>query len=224
MKSTPKWLMIPPVVAALLILGPLSMQNDGGADQADRTTTTNTTTNTAPKASGQQAGGELPGSLVPKTPDMWRIGTTLVGVLLLGGVGIVVLRKLRGGATPQGGNKLATLRQTVRLSQKQALHAIEFEDHILLVGESDKGLTLIERGRVPVSSADEHEVLARHVDATVEDDDADEGATPKNLVIPRPEKAPARAAAAPRPASPQKVAAATAQLNDFRNLLMKAGR
>ena len=39
MKSTPKWLLIPPVVALLLVLGPLAMSGGAGDGQADPTTT-----------------------------------------------------------------------------------------------------------------------------------------------------------------------------------------
>ena len=148
----------------------------------------------------------------------------LLGVLLLGVGGLFVLRRLRGGAVATRGTTLMTLRQTLRLGARQALHAIEFDERILLVGETDKGLVLIESGKLPERTADEQEVLARaatgqHVDATASDDD--EGAVPKNLVIPRPEQ-PARRLPKP-PVDPAPKSHAPG-LNDFRNLLQKVGR
>ncbi|MCK5945501.1 MAG: flagellar biosynthetic protein FliO [Planctomycetes bacterium] len=232
MKSTPKWLLIPPAVALLLVLGPVSMS--GGSKEAPEQTppATEPAPATAAKpATTESADGKLPGSLVPRTPDMWKMSSALVGVLLLGAGGLLVLKKLRGGASPTGTQTLATLRQTVRLGNKQSLHAIEFDNRILLVGESDKGLTLIESGTLPEAVSDEAAVLAR-TDIVVGDDD--EGATPKNLLIPRPEQPAAQAAtqaaarqrATHKPAAnrPTKADLAIAKLNDFRTMLEKAAR
>jgi flagellar biogenesis protein FliO len=237
MKSTPKWLLIPPVVALLLVLGPLAM----GGGTTDQPTTPETaapaaaqpstsqpstsrplTSRPEPAASSTDTGAK-PGSLVPRTPDMWKMSSALVGVLLLGAVALLGLKKLRGAATPKGSQTLATLRQTMRLGTKQALHAVEFGDRILLIGESDKGLTLIESGSLPDAADDEATVLSR-TDVVVGDDD-DEGATPKNLLIPRPER-PATRKRTTQPKAqaqqPSKADVAIAKLNDFRALLEKA--
>lgn len=226
MKSiAPKWLMIPPAVALLVILGPLSMS--GGTDTATKPAAAQAAAATpeGPQTEPNRPGSRpVPGSLVPRTPDMWKMSSALVGVLLLGAGGILLLKKLRGGATPSGNSALATLRQTIRLTPKQALHAIEFDNRILLIGESEKGLNLIDRGRVPESASDEETVLARQF---LEQQD-DQGATPKNLLIPRPDNPPAQqtpsrpALAAAKPVSKQDQA--IAKLNDFRTLLAKAGR
>lgn len=227
MKSTPKWLLIPPVVALLLVLGPLAMGSgaDSGASSAAGPAGPAAAAAQAPARTGGERGA-LPGSLVPRTPDMWKMSSALVGVLLLGAVGLMGLKKLRGGTSPQGRQTLATLRQTVRLGAKNSLHAVEFDNRILLVGESDKGLTLIESGGLPDAAQDEAEVLAR-TDIVVGDDDEEDGATPKNLLIPRPEHpAPKRLPSKPRspqPArTPSKADVAIAKLNDFREVLKKA--
>ncbi|HZN39506.1 MAG TPA: hypothetical protein VFD82_11930 [Planctomycetota bacterium] len=119
MKAIPKWLLFPPLVAALVILGPLSMQS------------------TAPAWSW---------------PDLWQMTAALVGLVLLGfvvlGAGGLVPR-LRQRGQPALGPKLVTLRQTLRLSAQQSVHAIEFDDRILLVGEHERGLVLLESGPVP---------------------------------------------------------------------------
>lgn len=220
MKSTPKWLMIPPAAALLLLLGPLAM---GGADAPARPEEPARSAPTeqprafvlpedpadAPGEDAQRAG--LPGSLVPRTPDLWQMSSALVGVLLLGGVALLGLKKLRGGASPQRPQTLATLRQTMRLGAKSTLHAIEFDNRILLVGDGEKGLTLIESSTLPDAVADEATVLARS--APTQPEEGDDGATPKDLLIPRPagEAAPAT-----------KADIAIAKLNDFRALLDKA--
>lgn len=118
MRAIPKWLLFPPLVAALVILGPLSMQS------------------TAPAWSW---------------PDLWQMTAALVGLVLLGfvvlGAGGLVPR-LRQRGQPALGPKLVTLRQTLRLSAQQSVHAIEFDDRILLVGEHERGLVLLETGHV----------------------------------------------------------------------------
>ncbi|MFT4840945.1 MAG: flagellar biogenesis protein FliO [Planctomycetota bacterium] len=235
MKSAPKWLLIPPAVAVLLILGPMSMGESGDETGSAKTSqpafgqpTAAQTASARPAARQPEPNGSMlkpravAGSLVPRTPDMWKMASALIGVLLLGAGGIMVIKRMRGGATPQGKTALATLRQTVRLTTKQALHAIEFDNRILLIGETDKGLTLIDRGSLPEAVNDEATVLARQHQEQEDDD----GAVPHNLLIPRPGAAP-RAPAAPVPAAnaaiPSKADVAIAKLNSFRTLLAKAG-
>lgn len=229
MKSTPKWLLIPPAVALLLILGPMSMS--GG----DKTTSNQPAlvqpSSTQPTTSKPNAGQPVTpnngadkvnlGSLVPRTPDMWKISSAFIGVLLLGVGGLIVVKRIRGGVVPSGSTSLATLRQTVRLTAKQALHAIEFDNRILLIGETEKGLSLIDRGSLPDAATDESNVLAR------QQEESDDGAVPRNLQIPRPDNPPRRIPTAPVVTSavaPSKADAAIAKLNDFRTLLEKAGR
>ncbi|MBL9077194.1 MAG: hypothetical protein JNL08_06815 [Planctomycetes bacterium] len=210
LKSLPKWLFLPPAVALLLVLGPLSMQ--GSTDKP---------TPAGPAVAPVEAGAvpneeratTRPSPAVPRTPDLWQVGSALAAVLLLGGAGIVLLRRLRGGAVPvRGGTPVVTLRQTLRLSPRQAVHALEFDDRILLVGEHERGLVLLESGRAAARD-DESTVAARAAELEPHDD----GAVPKNLVIPRPPQA------APRP-QVQPPRAATPGLNDFRALLQKVGR
>lgn len=210
-KSLPKWLLVPPVVALLLVLGPLSMQGQpANASNGARTEVPAEPSPDAPTDAGKRTARTSP--TLPRTPDLWQMASALVGVLLLGIGGIVLLRRLRGGALPvRGGAPLMTLRQTLRLSAKQAVHAIEFDDRILLIGETERGVALLESGRVPDRANDEAQVLARSAAASVADEE--DGAVPKDLVIPRPPHGPVR-----RPA------AKNTPLDDFRVLLQKAGR
>ncbi len=222
MKSLPKWLLVPPAAALLLVLGPLSMQGSGRTEPV-------------PPPASAPAEDEVPAAAtrsaprttnLPRTPDMFEMGSALIGVLLLGAGAVLLLRKLRGGASPTGGATLVTLRQSLRLSARQTIHALEFDDRILLVGETDRGLALLESGRAPERAADEAEVMARaaRVDTTVGDDDED-GAVPRNLVLPRPAGGPARRLPTPpRSHGASAAAPAPATLSDFRNLLQKAGR
>jgi flagellar biogenesis protein FliO len=213
----PKWLFLPPAVALLMVLGPLSMQ--GGTTGGVPDPTTPTTGGAAAPAPAPTVGEGRPAPAAPRMPDAWQLGSTLLAVLMLGAAGVLVLRKLRGGAVPaRGAASLVTLRQTLRLSARQAVHALEFDDRILLVGEHERGLVLLESGR-SLARADEHEVVGREQPpADVGDED---GAVPKNLVIPRPPRPGTRPIPAPT-AAPLPVR--NPGLNDFRALLQKVGR
>ncbi len=222
MKSMPKWLLVPPAAALLVVLGPLSMAS--GRDAKAIPAAQSVPEVAQPPAAETSLRAPVRTPALPRTPDFFEIGSALAGVLLLGIGGVIVLRKLRGGAAPTGGSKLVSLRQSLRLSQRQVIHALEFDDRILLVGESERGLTLLEAGR-GAANADENEVLARNpqrVDTVVDDAEADDGAVPKNLVIPRPANGPSRRLPTP-PRSPAAAKPAPG-LNDFRALLQKAGR
>ena len=117
-----------------------------------------------------------------------------------------------------------TLRQTLRLAPNKTLHAVEFDGRLLLLGASEKGIALLHAGGSTADAAADEATIAQRSQAIVEADE-DEGATPKNLVIPRPER-PAQKLPTP-PATPSEPPAEKAQkdlLHDFRALLAKAGR
>ena len=212
-KSLPKWLLIPPAVAALLLLGTLSMQ--GAPGRAADEPTTNAATTGKPAA-------KVP--IVPRTPDLWQMGSALLSVLLLGGGGLLALRRLRQGAAPTSGSSLVSLRQTLRVSPRLTVHAFEFDERILLVGENDKGITLLDSGKLPERAEDEVEVAAR---ASLTDA-GDDGAVPKDLLIPRPNPTPVRRLpkppTAPTPTGAPGKAARSNLMADFRALLQQAGR
>jgi len=120
MKAIPKWLLIPPLVAALVVLGPLSMQSTPAWNW----------------------------------PDLWETTSAmlvlaLLALVLLGTGGFAPRLRQRG--QPALGT-VVTLRQTLRLSARQSVHAIEFDDRILLVAEHERGLVLLESGRVPAGA------------------------------------------------------------------------
>ena len=232
MKPLPKWFLIPPAAAALVVLGSLTQGSEARPRAANPTATPAapaaaapvTTEAAAPAAADAPATAARRDAPVgPKAPDLGQMLATLAAVLGLGVAGVYVLRQLRGPARPTGDGKLMTLRQSLRLSPRHALHAIEFDDRIVLVGETERGLALVDGGKLPDRAADEAAVLARAAAAAAAEDDADDGAVPKDLIIPRPDRPlPARPARAPI-AKPAAAPAAPA-LADFRNLLQKAGR
>lgn len=199
MRIRNKWLLIPPAAALLLFLGPLRPD---------------TTRSTGTPAETPTTQGSTPGVTVPRTPDLWQVGSTLIGVLLLGGAGVFLFARMRQG--PRGrGDQVFTVRQTQRLSARQQLIAVEFDEQMLLLGEHEGRLSVLCQGRLHEPAADEAQLRAR---AAVIEDEADEGAVPKNLVLPRPERpAPQIPAVRADRQQPQ-------TLSSFRSLLQRAGR
>jgi flagellar biogenesis protein FliO len=222
MPNNRKWLLLPPAVALLIVLGPLSMRSDTTratdvpqAEVADAQPLPEATPSPKGKAN------PLP---VPRTPDLWQVTSTLIGVLLLGGATLMVLRRMRTAPTT-GSTGVVTLRQTLRLAPHKTLHAVEFDGRLLLVGASEKGMQLLHAGGAAAdAAADEATIAARSQVAVEIEEDEDEGATPKNLVIPRPpkpqQKLPTPPAVAQEKAQPQ----GRDLIADFRTLLSKAGR
>jgi flagellar biogenesis protein FliO len=150
MPNNRKWLLLPPAVALLIVLGPLSMRSDTTratdvpqAEVADAQPLPEATPSPKGKAN------PLP---VPRTPDLWQVTSTLIGVLLLGGATLMVLRRMRTAPTT-GSTGVVTLRQTLRLAPHKTLHAVEFDGRLLLVGASEKGLQLLHAGGAAADAA-----------------------------------------------------------------------
>ena len=225
MPNNRKWLLLPPAVALLIVLGPLSMRGSDERSQATQepvATPVVAAPEAAPSTSTPKAKqNPLP---VPRTPDLWQVASTLIGVLVLGGATVALLRRMR--TAPATGNTGAvTLRQTLRLAPNKTLHAVEFDGRLLLLGASEKGIALLHAGGSTADAAADEATIAMRSQLVVDIEDEDEGATPKNLVIPRPEK-PAQKLPTP-PSTPAPAATEKPSrdlLNDFRALLAKAGR
>lgn len=238
MSQNRKWLLLPPAAAVLLVLGSLSMQPKAKAEapsapqpvvdaraetQPERPQDSLLTLQTA---SATDAVTKKP--TLPTAPDPFQIISTLVGLLLLGGTGLFLLRRLRQG--PRGNSTgIVALRQSVRLSPKHSLHAVEFEGRLLLVGEGERGVQLVHSGDGLQASADEATIAARsHAttqDATaLEPHDDSDGAVPRNLVIPRPDHVAQPPSHRPRQARQSAPESEPSAFHDFRSLLAKVER
>ena len=201
MQAKYKWLLVPPALALALFLGPL--RDAGGPAEPG-----------APAAQQPPKDSRTPKVPTPQLPGFGQVASALIGVLLLGVAGLAAFKKLRSQGGPSGGT-LITVRQSVRLSPRQQLHAVQWHERLLLIGEGEHGLVVLREADDPNALEDEASVRGR-------EDDADEGAVPRDMIIPRP---PTRSAAAtpPKPAAqPAAVQAATKAMADFRSLLRKA--
>ena len=226
MPNNRKWLLLPPAVALLIVLGPLSMRTNTAraTDVPQAEVAEAQPLPEALPAATQSPKGKTNALPVPRTPDLWQVTSTLIGVLLLGGATLMVLRRMRT-APATGSTGAVTLRQTLRLAPNKTLHAVEFDGRLLLLGASEKGIALLHAGGSTADAAADEATIAMRSQLVVDIEDEDEGATPKNLVIPRPEK-PAQKLPTP-PSTPAPAATEKPSrdlLNDFRALLAKAGR
>lgn len=138
---------------------PVSTEAD--AAEAPETEATSESERTASSRTGRE----------PLGPDFTELATMLGLVLIVGVAGLIVLRRVK--QTQQGGDDQGPLRvrQTVRVGQRHRLHAIEFEGRVLVVGDSEQGLSLLTEER-----------LANH--------DADSGVDLPDTYIPRPSATP----------------------------------
>lgn len=212
MQASLKWLLVPPALALVLFLGPL---RDFGASTPPTSAPETASTETAnTKRDPKTARSTTPA--VPALPNLSQAASALIGVLLLGGTFVFLLGKLRQSRAPSKGTHIA-VRQSVRLSPRNSLHAIQWDDRLLLVGECDGKLAVLKETADPQIALDEHSVTQR---AAEEDD---EGAVPRDMIIPRSPTKPARTAAAKPPTTPA-AAAATKALAEFKALLNRAQR
>jgi len=188
MRDKLRWLALPPALGLLLMFGPWRSAAPTPLE--------------APQAAASEPAAKPPSVAVP---DFTRVLCTVVGVCLLGAA--VVLGFARRRARAPGAGGAIVLRQSVRLSSRHTVHALEFAERLLLVGECEGSLSVLHAADDPELAA-----AARAKGAAPDDDD---GAVLKDMVIPRPPQAggpstvPARSNKPPR------------GLADFRTLLGK---
>jgi len=209
MRSKYAWLLLPPILALIVFLGPLQNLNDGtGSVTGTPAGTTTGTANGTPRRASV-------GSQVPKLPGFWQITSTLAGVLLLGVVFLGLMRKLRENSQATPSSPLV-LRQSLRLSARHHVHAVQYEDRILVLGACDNNISVLCTGEDPSVADDEAAVRDRDRDQ----EDQGEGAVPRDMVLPRPDKQQRRL---PRkPAAKTGLVEETARkLASFRTLLQR---
>lgn len=181
-----KWFALIPVLAAALVFGPgiFGSGNPSGGEAEGR--------------SWEPATGAVPSG----APSMLEVAACLGLVLVLAVGGMILLRRLQYG-TPHAGGTTIQMRETRRLGPKRALHMLRVSDRLLLVAESEQGIHLV----ADLTPADPDEDVAEPI-ADDPDDDDEDGAVPRDLVIPRPRQR----------ARPKRAA-----LANFRDLLDRLG-
>lgn len=164
-KSKWKWLLVPPALAIVLVLGPLG----GQAEQSRQPATGR------PAASAPQ---RLPKA--PEMPGAVRLVSSLVGVLLLGGAAVMLMARIRRGGAGEPGH--VRMRQALRLPGKASLCVVEFDGRVFLLGAADGAALSV------LASARDADPEAEAVDASEPAESEDEGAVPRDLLQPRPRR------------------------------------
>lgn len=221
MRSKYAWLLLPPILALIVFLGPLQNLNDDSSSSSSSLSSAGNKANNSALVSGPAGAlaGTRPASAkrasvgtgVPQLPNFWQISSTLVGVLLLGVVFLGLMRKLKENSrvTP---NSPLVLRQSLRLSAKHHVHAVQYEDKILVLGTCENNVSVLCTGEDPSLAEDEARLAER---------EQEEGAVPRDMVLPRPDKKPRQLPK--KPTTPTDVAQEAARkLANFRTLLKQA--
>ena len=192
MRSKYAWLLLPPALALIVFIGPLQSLNPSTSGNTATNTNSPDVPERASTTTANRTRSEV-GSQLPQLPSMWQVGSTLIGVLLLGVTFVFLIRKVKLSRLAAPGSAL-TLRQSLRLSAKHHVHAVQYEDQILVLGACDNSISVLLTSADPGIAEDEAEIQRRN-------DDLDEGAVPRDMILPRPEKARTKAPKKPRTAT-----------------------
>ncbi|MEZ5989357.1 MAG: flagellar biosynthetic protein FliO [Planctomycetota bacterium] len=201
-----KLFLLIPLAAALLVLSTLIQPQAPSARRGPEIV-----------AGRQPDGTRDAGAVAAPTTNITTVALTLAGILVLAAGTILVVRRLQGGIDTVHDREIR-IKETRRLSGKRLLHLVRASERLLLLAESEHGLSLL-----CDLTPDEHGLAAadlaelERAPVALGDDEDDDGAVPRDMVIPRPARRPAPARQA-RPAPAAKAAALPA---DFKKLLAR---
>jgi flagellar biogenesis protein FliO len=196
-----KWIFVLPILAAVLVLLPVlipSKANPGNQGPA------------GPSISTWKRGGTEAGLQGPSVLTL----TTSLGIVLLLGVGtIVILRRVQRGSV-NSPEREVVVKESRRLSPKRTIHLVRAVDRLLLISESEMGVQLLSdlTPREETAAQPAAVVVPQVAIPQPEPEPAlpeEEGATPRDLLLPRNERA------------RQAAIKASAKLSNFRELMTK---
>lgn len=201
MRDKLRWLAVPPALALLLMFGPWRNNTASRNPSAGTQTSGGVEAATVESSAGDSA---KPGTVA--LPDLTQVVCTVLGVCLLGAAIVMGLARVRASAT--GSGTALAVRQSLRLSGRHTVHAVEFADKLLLLGECEGSLRVLHSGDDPqLAPAASRTALPPEPD--------DDGVVLKDMIIPRPPRG--DTSAVPRSASQPP----SRGLRDFRALLGK---
>ena len=187
-----------PALAALFVCAPILLSPSGSK-------------NTPPDTSGANP--------IAALPSPFEVAFAVGIVLLLAVAGIIVVRRVQG-VRPANASSSIVIKETRRIAPKRSLHVMRAVDRLLLVAESEHGLSLICDLTPQDGAPTEFDI--DEADEEAHEDDEEEGATPRDLVLPAqaPRKSPSPQR---RNATGNARRAKPAALADFRELLNRIG-
>lgn len=197
-----KWLALMPILAAVLVFSLSFMEtpkSNGG--------------NAAASAAASRDGRSLSAQddkAKTSSLDMAELAVSLLAVLGLAIGAIWMLKKLQKGTQSLGQAGQIQIKESRRLGPKRAIHIVRVDERLLLLGESESGLSFL----ADLTPPEEEAPLSRPVASDVNDElDITQGAEPRDFVIRAAAKPQAAQASDERPAS----------LGNFRELLQRLG-
>jgi flagellar biosynthetic protein FliO len=196
-----KWLALMPILAAVLVFSLSFME-----------TPKNNGVNTASSAAASRdvRSSSAQGEKATSSLDMAELAVSLLAVLGLAIGAIWMLKKLQKGTQSLGQAGQIQIKESRRLGPKRAIHIVRVDERLLLLGESESGLSFL----ADLTPPEEETPLARTSVPDVQDElDVHQGAEPRDFVIRAAAKPRAEAASDERPAS----------LGNFRELLQRLG-
>ena len=152
----------------------------------------------------------------PDTPASANATSWIIALLALT-VGVLLIAKMRridSETVRSSGGEIMRLRQSLRVSSTHRIHAIEFDSKILLIGESEHQLVVLQASDIPTIVGEVRETQ-RHSEFAIQ------GVDLKDTRRPRREAS----GTAPIPAAettPERRAIAAANLANFKSLLQQA--
>ncbi len=204
-----KLFLLIPLAAGLLVLSSLIQPKASEANTGSETVSRGI----APKRTGTSSAEFLPLGI--------KLSLGLVGLLILAGGTIYMIRKAQGGLETVKDREIQ-VKESRRLSGKRLLHVVRAADRLLLLAESEHGLHLLS-DLTPSEEVLAAQDLAKELQAartlaanTQEDDD--EGAILRDMVIPRPENKGKRPQGNPAKAKPSPHTVA-----EFKKILQQLG-
>lgn len=172
-----KLFLLIPLAAGLLVLSSLIQPKASEGTARSETKSTRI----APKRASTSEADILPMGL--------KLSLGLMGLLILAGGTIYVIRKAQGGLETVKDREIK-LKESRRISGKRVLHLVRAADRMLLLAESEHGLHLISdlTPSEEVLAAEDlaNELQAARTLAQDADDEEDDGAILRDMVIPRP--------------------------------------
>ena len=202
-----KLFLLIPLAAGLLVLSSMIQPKVSEGSKSTETESTRI----APKRAGTNEVEFLPMGL--------KLSLGLMGLLILAGGTIYLIRKAQGGLETVKDREIK-LKESRRLSGKRVLHLVRAADRMLLLAESEHGLHLIS-DLTPSEEVLAAEDLATELQAARSlavdlHEDEDDGAILRDMVIPRPEIPGKQTQTAKAKPSPHTVA-------EFKKILQQLG-
>ena len=190
-----KWLALMPVLAAALVFGSSFLSEP---------TKSPNQLPTSPRPAARSAQDQM------ASMDLSELGFSLLAVLGLAIGAIWLIKKLQGGPKKLSGGGSIEIKETRRLSAKRAMHIVRVQDRLLLLAETESGLTTLS----DLTPREEEPAVLQPMPRIAEPDSLEQGAEPRDF---------RQRSSRPEP-QPEPEDEFPVGLGNFRELLAKLGQ